>query len=488
MIGRSGEPSVPSEVSSATPDTDPSSWKALDVRPVEWKPPRISQFADTLRPGVVIYWVRDSSLPLASVRFVWPEGRLALSSDQDAAAALLGGLLVRGGTSRFTPAQLDDTLEFLAAGVSVSIGMVRSTANVSGLSRDLPFLLSVLEDALVAPRLDTARISVAVSERIQDIEHRFDTPAQALSLGWDRVANGPGPWTELADSVEIRKVDARALRAARAGRFSGRKVWIAVAGQVDQARIRQQLSDLLDRLDAGPHRLAPQARLDSVPGLPAMTPPGVVVVDKSGNQSQIRLGLRFVRRDHPDYYPLMLASEVLGQGGFGSRLVNRIRSDEGLAYHVSSFVGSDYDRPSTIGVVLQTKTQSTGRALELVRQEIRRLADSGFRQGELQKARKGMVASVPSLFDTPEGIADLLVQSAAWGRADDHFGRYLRALDTIPDSTVLRVFRKWFVPDSMRVVVAGPAKELLAPFADGSPALSSWGPVRVWNLDSLQRR
>ncbi|HNY32837.1 MAG TPA: hypothetical protein PKO15_18280, partial [Fibrobacteria bacterium] len=284
MIGRSGEPSVPSEVSSATPDTDPSSWKALDVRPVEWKPPRISQFADTLRPGVVIYWVRDSSLPLASVRFVWPEGRLALSSDQDAAAALLGGLLVRGGTSRFTPAQLDDTLEFLAAGVSVSIGMVRSTANVSGLSRDLPFLLSVLEDALVAPRLDTARISVAVSERIQDIEHRFDTPAQALSLGWDRVANGPGPWTELADSVEIRKVDARALRAARAGRFSGRKVWIAVAGQVDQARIRQQLSDLLDRLDAGPHRLAPQARLDSVPGLPAMTPPGVVVVDKSGNQ------------------------------------------------------------------------------------------------------------------------------------------------------------------------------------------------------------
>lgn len=489
MIGAIPTESVDSTArAGALPAPAPSRWRDLEVKPLSWVPPRLTDFADTLRPGVVVFWVRDSSLPLASVRFAWPEGRLGLADADDAATSLLGGMLSRGGTARFSPAKLEDTLEFLAAGVSVSIGMVRSTANVSGLTRDLPFLIDVLGDELVAPRLDTSRLATVKSERIQDVEHRFDTPAQTLSLAWDRVANGPGPWTQLVDSQEIRRVDAKSLQAQLRGRFSPSKLWISVAGSFDRPKTRQKLVEFLDRLAASPYRGKPIARLDTLPPLPAMAPPGVHIYDIPGNQSQIRLGLRFVRRDHPDYYPLMLASEVLGQGGFGSRLVDRVRSDEGLAYHVSSYVGSDYDRPSTIGVVLQTKVQSTSRALVLVREEIKRLADSGFRSGELGKARKGLAASVPSLFDTPEATADLLLESAAWGRSNEHFVRYLRALDTIPDTTVLRVFRKWFVPESMRVVVSGPAKQLMGTFADGSPALSSWGPVVVWNVDSLRRR
>jgi predicted Zn-dependent peptidase len=141
-----------------------------------------------------------------------------------------------------------------------------------------------------------------------------------------------------------------------------------------------------------------------------------------------------------------------------------------------------------LGVGLQTKVQSTGRALKLVFEEITRLRDSGFRAGELSRAREGLAASVPSMFDSPEAIADLVLQSSAWGRRDDHFGRYLRALDTIPDTTVLRVFRKWFVPDSLRIVISGPADVLSKPFADGSAALSTYGAVTVWNADTLRKR
>jgi predicted Zn-dependent peptidase len=118
---------------------------------------------------------------------------------------------------------------------------------------------------------------------------------------------------------------------------------------------------------------------------------------------------------------------------------------------------------------------------------MRLLADSGFRPGELEKARQGLSASVPSLFDTPENTADMMLQSAAWKRKDDHFRRYLRALDTIPDSEVLRVYRKWFVPDSLRIVVAAPADQVRKAFPDGSPGLESYGPVRIWNKDSLTR-
>ena len=480
---------VMSDDSDDTVDTTiPARYQGIHTSSLTWKAPLLSSYADTLLPGVVVFWVPDSTLPLASLQISWPEGRLALGPRDAAAASLLGGLLRRGGAGAFTPAKLDDTLEFLAAHVSVSVGAVRSSASAGGLARDLPFLLDLVGDVLTAPRLDTARVSTAIEEHIQDIEHQMDTPAQTLGLAWDRLSYGPSAWTRLSDSTVVRSLKVNDFRRVLAGRFSGSKAWISVAGRYDKAATRQRILSLMDRLRHGPSSKPAVARLDSIAPVPQLPAKGVWVYDIPANQTQIRLGARFPKRDDPDYYPLMLASEVLGQGGFGSRLVDRVRSDEGLAYHVSSFVGSDYDRQSMLGVGLQTKVQSTGRALKLVFEEINRLRDSGFRAGELSKAREGLSASVPSLFDSPEGIADLVLQSAAWGRHDDHFGRYLRALDTIPDTTVLRVFRKWFVPESMRVVVSGPADVLSKPFADGSPALSTYGPVSVWNADTLRMR
>jgi len=464
----------------------PADFRKLPVAPLVWNAPLISSFADTLSPGVVVYWVPDSSLPLASAQFIWPEGRLALDSRQDAAASLLGAFLRDGGAGSLSSTQLDDTLEFLAARAGVSVGMVRTSASVSGLSRDLPFLLDVLTDMVTAPRFDTSRLSTLKSESLQNLEHSFDTPAQCLELAWDRVSYGSNNWTRLTDSVDVRRLGVADFHKALRGRFDPAHVSIAVAGSFDKPKVRNQLKAMLSRI-ASFRKAPPLARLDTIAPVADQAGRGVWIYDVPATQSNIRIGTRFVQRDHPDYYPLMLASEVLGQSGFGSRLVDRVRSDEGLAYYVRSFVGSDYDRPGMIGVSLQTKVPSTGRAIQIILEEIRHLADSGFHAGELDKARKGLAASVPSMFDTPEATADMILQSAAWKRNDAHFQRYLRALDTIPESEILRVYRKWFVPDSLRIVIAGPADELRKPFADGSTRLDAYGPVRVWNVDSLRK-
>lgn len=482
------DPDAPPSAAVAARTSLPVRWQDIPVPALSWTPPLISSYADTIRPGVVVFWVPDNSLPLASIHWVWPEGKMALSGPAEAATDLLGDLLRRGGAGSLTGAQIDDTLEFLAAQAGIDVGLVRTTASVSGLSRDLPFLVDLVGLMITQPRLDPARLEVLKADALQGLEHRFDTPAQTAGLAWDRIAYGSGPWTSLTDSAELARVTRRDLQEVLKGRFAGGRRWISVAGRYDRAAVRRQLLKQLDLLDANAAKQAPIARLDSVPAPSSQAPRGVYIYDIPANQVQIRLGTRFVRRDHPDYYPLMLASYVLGGGGFGTRLVDRVRSDEGLAYHVASWAGSDYDREAMLGVSLQTKTASAGRALVLVREEIQHLADSGFRAGELDQARRGLSASIPSLFDTPENTADLLLQSGAWNRRDDHFRRYQRALDSIPDSTVLRVFRTWFRPDSMRIVIAGPADSLVHPFSDGSPAVTQWGPLHILSAKNLAQR
>ena len=56
---------------------------------------------------------------------------------------------------------------------------------------------------------------------------------------------------------------------------------------------------------------------------------------------------------------------ILGGGGFTSRLVNRIRSDEGLAYSVRSpFEGGTYYQDPW-RAVFQTKVRSTAYAAQI---------------------------------------------------------------------------------------------------------------------------
>ena len=59
-------------------------------------------------------------------------------------------------------------------------------------------------------------------------------------------------------------------------------------------------------------------------------------MDKDVNQTRVSFGLRALDRYDPDFPAAQVMNYILGGGGFTSRLVNRIRSDEGLAYTVRS--------------------------------------------------------------------------------------------------------------------------------------------------------
>lgn len=66
-------------------------------------------------------------------------------------------------------------------------------------------------------------------------------------------------------------------------------------------------------------------------------------MNKDVNQGRVSMLLPGIMRDNPDYFPIIIMNDILGGGGFTSRIMNRVRSDEGLAYSAySSFPGGVY--------------------------------------------------------------------------------------------------------------------------------------------------
>ena len=91
---------------------------------------------------------------------------------------------------------------------------------------------------------------------------------------------------------------------------------LAVSGDFKTAEILTKLDNMLS--DWPDQQLTLPVISDQIPA----PKPGVYMIKKEDvNQSRIRVGHLGVKRDIPDQYALMVMNDILGGGGFNSRIV-----------------------------------------------------------------------------------------------------------------------------------------------------------------------
>lgn len=113
--------------------------------------------------------------------------------------------------------------------------------------------------------------------------------------------------------------------------------------------------------------------------------PGSAHLSRPFEQVSLVLGVQGLTRNDPRRFVLGVLNTVLG-GGTSSRLFQEVREKRGLAYSVYSFA-SHHDVAGTVGVgvaCLPTKVDDT---LDVVRAELRRLAEAGIDAQELERGK-----------------------------------------------------------------------------------------------------
>ena len=94
-----------------------------------------------------------------------------------------------------------------------------------------------------------------------------------------------------------------------------------------------------------------------------------------------------------------MAAFILGDGGFGSRLMEEVRVKRGLAYSAYAKIVLNLSNSYFKGY-LQTKLSSKEEAIKVVKQEIERFVKEGVTQKELKSAKKFLLGSEPLRVET----------------------------------------------------------------------------------------
>ena len=78
------------------------------------------------------------------------------------------------------------------------------------------------------------------------------------------------------------------------------------------------------------------------------------------------MGMRSIERDDPDAIPLLLLNDILGGSGFTSRIMQQVRSNEGLAYSAASAVAPKVDYPGQFQARFESKNATVALATKIL--------------------------------------------------------------------------------------------------------------------------
>lgn len=453
----------------------PASYKDIQYPEYKYVAPYPKDYRVELAPGITGYIVPDSSLPLVNLSVYFENPQVVSDIKDEAASEMLGTMYRRGGSTNISAHALDDSLEFISAAISTSVGTWTSGFSIDCLSKDFIPTLFLAGELMVRPGFDKEQLEIVKTNAVTAHEQRYDTPAKVLSALRAKVNYVSNPRLWDATLEEYKKVNADDLKRLSANSFMktlhssdrGRIVF-ALSGDVKRDSAELALKTFFMGLFMVPF----DDEADSVATYSAPKPltflnkPGTYVVDKDITQANISMNQPFVKRPHPDYYPAAVANFILGGGSFTSRLMTRVRSDEGLAYHISSRAGNDYRDTAMISISLQTKVESASFALKLIYEEIDKLAKDGPTEEELAMAKKTLVESLPGLFDSPSSTAAIFAVDELLGKSPDHYLDYVKEINAVTAEQVKAMIKKYYAKEKMTISVVGPVSKLgdLQPF------------------------
>lgn len=437
----------------------PNRPEKLTFPPLKYEPPKPADYRVQLKNGPVAYVVPDRELPLVNIVVYVRTGDYAVPEGKEGLPGITGYLIARGGTKSKTAEDLEERLAFLAAQLNSSVGETQGSVSLNLLSKDLEEGLGILRDALTAPRFQENKLALIKDQTMQSMRQRNDESSSIESRERGFLAFGEKFWANRhSTAASVQGISRSDLESFHRKWFYPSNFVVAVNGDFDRAQMVEKLEKLFaDWPFVGDK--PPQ-----IPTNPTFATPGVYLVDKDVNQGRVSIFLPGITRDNPDYFSGVIMNDILGGGGFTSHIMNRVRSDEGLAYSAgSSFPGGIY-YPLTFTAGFQSKSRTVSYAISIVLDEMKQMAAKTVSDEEINTSKQSFIERFPRTFATKTQIANTFAQDEFTGRYaknPDFWKKYRSRLEAVSKDEVQNVAKKYLLADKLAILVVGQKEEIL---------------------------
>ena len=434
-----------------TPTTFARPHEELTFEPIEFKPPVPEK--RMLSNKMTLYLIEDHELPLFRINGLIKTGDIYDPADKVGLSSIFASVMRTGGTVSREPDALNEELESMAASVEVGMSREYGTINLSTLAEDIEKGLEIFADILRNPAFREDKLELRKQQSIERIRRRNDNPIQ---LAWRNFSallygtNHPFGWYTETEGIESITVDD--LKAFHAKYYHPNNIMLAITGDFDTETLIAQLEKVFEGWEAA------EIQFPDVPTVDGTSKPSVNYIFKDLPQTTMLIGHFGIKRtpDFPDFFPLRVMNDILGESGFTSRLMMEVREKHGLAYMVGSLMQTSYyTNPGEWFAYSQTRTEKTAEAISLIVDVVKGLRDVPVPEAELKRTKDSLINSFVFGFESSAQIAFQQMMLAYRGYASDFLETYTDNIAKVTAEDVQVVAQKYLHPDALTIVTVG---------------------------------
>ena len=174
---------------------------------------------------------------------------------------------------------------------------------------------------------------------------------------------------------------------------------------------------------------------------------------ETANQSSLVMGKPMFSRLHPDFPKMRLLLTVFG-GYFSSRLMSNIREDKGYTYGISAFLNANLNSGQLV-IRTDVGSEVSAAAIQEINYELQRLTEELIPTQELDLVRSYMQGTFLRSVDGALNQADVWGRLLNYGLGPETLQANLDAVRNTTPEELLALAKKYFQPDSMKLVVSG---------------------------------
>ncbi|HTN31500.1 MAG TPA: pitrilysin family protein [Pseudomonas sp.] len=399
--------------------------------------------------GAKVLFVEARELPMFDLRLTFAAG-----SSQDRGvqglAVLTNAMLnegVRGKDADAIAAGFESLGAQFGNGAYRDMAVV-SLRSLSDAQRREP-ALALFTEVVGRPMFPSDALARIRNQLLSSIEFNKKNPGKLASQALFEQLYGTHPYAHPSEGTakSLNGIRQAQLRNFHRRAYAAGNVVIALVGDLSRSEA--------EAIAAGVSRALPKGTALARTVEPVAPAPGHRHVEFPSNQTHLQMAQLGIARGNPDYAALYLGNQVLGGGGFGSRLMEEVREKRGLTYGIySGFSPMQTRGPFMIS--MQTRADYSEGSLALIKDMVRQFLAEGPSQTELQQAKRELAGSFPLSTASNAAIVGQLGAIGFYDLPLDHLERFVDEVQRLDAEQVRAAMNRHLNPDSFVVVTVGP--------------------------------
>ncbi|HYD71859.1 MAG TPA: pitrilysin family protein [Candidatus Binatia bacterium] len=410
----------------------------------------------TLANGMRVIVAPNRALPLISADLRVATGTSADPRGHAGLAGMTADLLTRGTTTR-SATQIASAIESLGAGIGSGSTSDSSAVSLQTRSDRVNEAFTVFADVARNPAFADEELERARTQALDGLQVALSQPGSIAGFAMTRAIYGDAPYGQVASPVSLGAITRADMSTFHSTYWRPDNAVLVITGDVSA----EEGFALAERFFGDWAR--PASTLPARPDATASAPEArTIVVDlPQTGQAAVTMGLRGVARTDADYFPLLVANNVLG-GGYSARLNTEIRIRRGLSYGASSSLSARM-APGPIIASAQTRNDAAVQVYELMSAEIDRIGDQVVPESELTARKAVLIGSFGRSVETTAGLAGQISTLALYGLPPERLGTYVSDVTAVTPEQARAAAQRYFDPARADLVVVGDAQH----FYDG---------------------